>query len=76
MFPRSSSTILVALLILGVVFLWQQFSTSPSFYRDVFGRRNALREWLKDEEERYVRVVEDRHQLIKKWGPAAVEVES
>jgi hypothetical protein len=75
MFPRLSSTILVALLTLGVVFVWQ-FSTSPSFYRDFFGRRNALKEWLKDEEERYVRVVEDRHQLIKKWGPAAVEVES
>jgi hypothetical protein len=81
MLPRSSFVILATLFNIGIV-LVRFFSTVPepptsssSFYHDAFGPGRSLGTWLKDEEERYVAVVRDRHQLIKKWGPTAIDIE-
>jgi len=72
----SSFIALAAFLAIGIVLLQRRFPVTPSFYHDVSGRRRLLSTWLTNEEARYAEVVQDRHQLIRKWGPTAAQVES
>ena len=77
--PRSSSlTALAAILVIGTFLLFRRLSAPPAFYRDAFGfgRSRSLRTWLRDEEVRYAEVVQSRQELIRKWGPTDVQVES
>jgi len=77
--PRASFTALAAILTLGTFLLFRRLSTPPAFYRDAFdgydlGR--SLRTWLRNEDARYAEVVRARQELMKKWGPTEVQVES
>jgi hypothetical protein len=65
-FPRSVDH-------LAVILLLRPFSATlngySSYYRDAFGHSRSLRAWLAEEEARYVVAVQERLELIKKWGP-------
>jgi len=71
--PRPTIVSLVLLILVGAILLLRPFSASlngySSYYRDVFGHGRSLRAWLADEEARYAIAVQDRLELIKKWGP-------
>jgi len=54
--------------------LFRSFSTRRPFYRSVSGHGLSLSEWLKDEEAQYSLFLKDRQQLIRRWGPLAVDV--
>jgi hypothetical protein len=74
--PRPSVVVLATFIALSFLLLFHQFSfSSPSYYRDVFTRSRSLKAWLNDEEERYMALIQDRQQLIRKWGPTEVEVQ-
>jgi hypothetical protein len=75
MLSRSSVIALAAFFTITLV-LFQQYSAIPPFYHDAFGRGHSLNAWLNDEGARYAEVVQDRQELIKKWGPMDVQVES
>jgi hypothetical protein len=51
-------------------------SVHSSYYRDVFGRSRPLSDWLRDEDARYTVAVEGRQELIRKYGPTEVNVDS
>ena len=76
MLPRSSFIALATFLTIGVVLILRQRSASFSFYRSSFAYGRSLNAWLRDEEARYVLSVQDRHRLIRRWGPTDVDVES
>jgi hypothetical protein len=40
-----------------------------SYYRDAFGHSRSLRAWLAEEETKYVVAIQERLELIKRWGP-------
>ncbi len=71
--PRPTVLALFLLIAVTVILLFRSFSEplhgSSSYYRDVFGRGHSLRAWLADEETRYAVAVQERLDLIKKWGP-------
>ncbi|KAI0301032.1 methyltransferase domain-containing protein [Multifurca ochricompacta] len=77
--PRPTLVAFVALVtVLVIFFLRLIFVTLPghsSFYRDTFGPGRSLSVWLENEEDRYALAVQDRQELIKKWGPTDVAVE-
>jgi hypothetical protein len=75
MLSRSSVIALAAFFTITLV-LFRQYSATPPFYHDAFGRSHSLNAWLNDEDARYAEVVQDRQELIKKWGPTDVQVES
>jgi hypothetical protein len=78
--PRPTIVAFSLLLVFLVFLLFRPFaptlSVHSSYYRDVFGRSRPLREWLRDEEERYTVAVQDRQELIRKYGPTEVTVDS
>ncbi|KAN0138449.1 Methyltransferase domain containing protein [Lactarius tabidus] len=57
----------------AVIIFLRPFSATlngySSYYRDAFGHGRSLRAWLAEEEARYVVAVQERLELIKKWGP-------
>jgi len=71
--PTVFQLTLVLLITVAVILLLRPFSETlngySSYYRDVFGPGRSLRAWLADEEARYVVAVQERLELIKKWGP-------
>jgi hypothetical protein len=74
--PRPSVVALATFIaVSSLLLLHQFFGSSPSYYRDVFTRSRSLTAWLSDEEERYAAFIQDRQQLIRKWGPTEVEVQ-
>lgn len=75
--PRPSVLALAGCIAISVILLLRQFSTYSysSYYRDVFSRGHPLKDWLNDEEERYAAFIQDRQQLIKKYGPTEALVE-
>ncbi|KAI9455892.1 methyltransferase domain-containing protein [Russula earlei] len=76
MLPRSSFVALAAFLTIALVFVLRPFSVPSSYYRDVFDQGRSLTTWLSAEEARYAALLQQRRQLIKKWGPTEVDVES
>lgn len=72
--PRPTIIALVILITVTVILLLRPFSSSltsySTYYRDVFGSNRSLRTWLADEEARYTVAVQERLELIKKWGPS------
>lgn len=74
MSPRPSIVALVTLIAIILLLILHQFSGSPSYYRDAFTRGHSLKAWLNDEEERYTSFLQDRQQLITKWGPSEAAV--
>lgn len=76
MSPRPSVVALATLIAIIFVLILHQFSgPSSSYYRDVFTRSRPLKSFLDDEEERYSAFLQDRQQLIRKWGPSESAVE-
>jgi hypothetical protein len=75
MLSRRTIVALTAFFAITIV-LFRQYSATPHFYHDAFGRGHSLDAWLNDEEARYVEVLRDRQKLIKKWGPTDAQVES
>lgn len=75
MSPRPSIVALATLTAIIFVLILHQFSGSSSYYRDVFTSRHTLKSWLNDEEERYSAFLQDRQQLIRKWGPSESAVQ-
>ena len=74
--PRISfSVTLTALLLIAFIFLLRSTSPQPSYYRDVFGRGPSLSTWLHREEERYAKILQEREQLVVKWGPTNATVD-
>jgi hypothetical protein len=72
--PRISfSVALTALLLIAFIFLLR--STSPEPYYRAFGRGPSLSAWLHREEERYAKILQEREQLIMKWGPTDATVD-
>lgn len=71
--PRPTVVTLALLIIVAVVLLLRPFSATShgysSYYRDIFGSGRSLSAWLADEEARYAVAVQERLELIKKWGP-------
>jgi hypothetical protein len=69
--PRFSSTVaLAALLVVAIIFLIRSSSSQPTYYRDILGGHGlSLSAWLNREEARYAKVLEERRQLVAKWGP-------
>jgi hypothetical protein len=69
--PRLSSTVaLAALLVIAIIFLIRSSPSQPAYYRDVLGGHGlSLSAWLSREETRYAKVLQERQQLITKWGP-------
>jgi hypothetical protein len=69
--PRLTSTVaLAALLIITIIFLIRSSPSQPAYYRDVFGNHGlSLSGWLNREEARYAKVLQERQQLVAKWGP-------
>jgi hypothetical protein len=71
--PRPTVVSLVLLILVAAILLIRPYSANlngySSYYRDVFGHGRSLRSWLADEEARYVVAVQERLELIKKWGP-------
>jgi hypothetical protein len=78
--PPRLTVVACTTFLLFVVILLRPFrptlSVHSSYYRDVFGHSRPLRDWLRDEEARYTVAVEDRQQLIRKYGPTEVTVDS
>ena len=73
--PRISfSVTLTALLLIAFIFLLRSTSPQP-YYRDVFGRGPSLSTWLHREEERYAKILQEREQLVVKWGPTNATVD-
>jgi hypothetical protein len=77
--PRPTVVAVVLLLTVTLILLLRPFSATlngySSYYRDVFGHGRSLRAWLADEEARYAVAVQERLELIKKWGPTDVAVD-
>jgi hypothetical protein len=75
MSPRPSVVAVATLVAIIFLLILHQFSgSSSSYYRDVFTSRRSLKTWLNEEEERYIAFLQDRQQLIRKWGPSESEV--
>jgi Methyltransferase domain len=75
MSPRPSVVALATLIAIIFVLILHQFSgSSSSYYRDAFTSGHTLKSWLNDEEERYTKFLQDRQQLIRKWGPSETAV--
>jgi hypothetical protein len=74
--PRPSIVALATFIALSIILLLHQFSSHSSYYRDAFTSGRSLKAWLNDEEERYALFLQDRQQLIRKWGPTDVAVEA
>ena len=81
--PRPTRPMVVALVLLITVILIllaRPFSASlkrysqSSYYRDVFRPGRPLRAWLVDEEARYAVTVQERLELITKWGPSEDDI--
>jgi len=64
---------LIAFLTIGIV-LFRSFPTRRPFYRNISGHSLSLSAWLKDEEAQYSLFLKHRQQLIRRWGPLAVDV--
>lgn len=78
MSPRPSIVVLATVIAICIVLVLHQFfqlSAYSPYYRDVFTRGRSLKTWLNDEEERYSAFLQDRRQLIRKWGPTEVAVQ-
>jgi hypothetical protein len=73
--PRPSVVALATFIALAIILLLHQFSSYSSYYGDAFTRGSSLKTRLNDEEGRYAAFLQDRQQLIRKWGPAEVSVE-
>jgi hypothetical protein len=75
--PRPSIVALATFIAVSFILILHQFSSSSSssYYRDVFTRGRSLKTWLNDEEEHYTAFLEDRQQLIRKWGPSESAVQ-
>ena len=71
--PRPTIVSLILLITVALILLFRPFSANlngySTYYRDVFGHGRSLRAWLTDEEARYTVAVQERQELIKKWGP-------
>ncbi|KAI9452236.1 hypothetical protein BJY52DRAFT_947626 [Lactarius psammicola] len=71
--PRPTVVAVVLLITVVLILLLRPFSATlhgySSYYRNVFGPSRSLRTWLADEEARYAVAVQERLELIKKWGP-------
>jgi hypothetical protein len=72
--PRPTIVSLAVLITIAVILLLRPFSANlnsySSYYRDAFGHGSrSLGAWLAEEEARYVVAVQERLELIKKWGP-------
>jgi len=65
----------LALLVLIFISLFMFASDSPLRSVAFDGRRNALTEHLALEEAYYDIMLQQRQELIKKWGPTAEEVD-
>jgi hypothetical protein len=68
-----SSVALIAFLTIGI-FLFLSFPTQRSFYRKISSHGLSLSAWLKDEEAQYSLFLKHRQQLVRTWGPLAVDV--
>src|SRR6266849_8027346 len=76
MSPRPSIVALATFIAIIIVLILHQFSpSSSSDYRDAFTSGRSLKSWLNDEEERYTEFLQNRQQLIRKWGPSEAEVQ-
>jgi hypothetical protein len=73
--PRPSLVALATFIAISFILILHQFSSSSSYYRDAFTRSRSLKTWLKDEEEHYTAFLQDRQQLIRKWGPTESAVQ-
>jgi len=73
--PRPSVVALATFIAIFIILILHQFSTSSSYYRDAFSSGRSLKTWLNDEEERYTAFLQDRQQLIRKWGPTESAVQ-
>jgi len=74
--PRLTFVALTAFLTTAILLLLRPFLVESSFYNNIFSHSRSLSSWLTEEEARYAAALQDRQQLITKWGPSAVEVES
>ena len=76
--PRPTIVTLVLITVI-LTLLIRPFSTSlngySTFHRDLFGPSHPLRTWLAEEEARYAVVVQERLELITKWGPSEDDVD-
>ncbi|KAH9025478.1 methyltransferase domain-containing protein [Lactarius hengduanensis] len=70
---RPTVLTIVILITVAVILLLQPYSAIlngySSYYRDAFGPGRSLRTWLADEEALYAVAIQERLELIKKWGP-------
>ncbi|THH04288.1 hypothetical protein EW146_g10215 [Bondarzewia mesenterica] len=76
---RLSRTTLVIVLTFGLLIFWffsrlHFHPASPPFFRG-FYPPGALRAWLKEEDARYMQAVNERQDLIVKWGPSARQID-
>ncbi|KAH9069718.1 methyltransferase domain-containing protein [Lactarius deliciosus] len=71
--PRPTVLTLVILITVAVILLLRPYSATlngySSYYRDAFGPGRSLRTWLADEEALYAVAIQERLELVKKWGP-------
>jgi hypothetical protein len=69
--PRFSSIVtLAALLVIAIIFLIRSSPSQVTYYRDVLGGHGlSLSAWLSREETRYTKLLQERQQLVRKWGP-------
>ncbi|KAH8988086.1 methyltransferase domain-containing protein [Lactarius akahatsu] len=71
--PRPTVLTIVILITIAVILLLRPYSATlngySSYYRDAFGPGRSLRTWLADEEAHYAVAIQERLELIKKWGP-------
>ena len=73
--PRISFTVALTALLLFALIFFLGSTSQPSYYRDVFGGGSSLSTWLRREEERYAKILQEREQLIVKWGPTDATVD-
>jgi hypothetical protein len=75
MAPRPSIVALATFIAISFILVLHQFSGSSTYYRDAFTSSRSLKTWLNEEEEHYTAFLQDRQQLIRKWGPSESEVQ-
>lgn len=75
MAPRRSVIAAATFVAIFIILILHQFSAYSSYYHDLFTRGRPLTAWLNEEEERYTAFLQDRKELITKWGPSEAEVQ-
>ncbi|KAI9437659.1 methyltransferase domain-containing protein [Lactarius indigo] len=77
--PRPTVLTILLLITVALILLLRSFSETltgfSSYYRDAFGPSRSLRAWLANEEALYAVAIQERQELIKKWGPRDDAVE-